>query len=54
MAEMMKNFTPPPPPKDGEKAPAPAPMWGTPEGGEAFGQARKDLDWVDASKRSKN
>jgi NAD(P)-dependent dehydrogenase (short-subunit alcohol dehydrogenase family) len=54
MAEMMKNFTPPPPPKDGEKAPAPAPMWGTPDGGEAFGQARKDLDWVEASRRSQN
>ncbi|MBO4330582.1 MAG: SDR family NAD(P)-dependent oxidoreductase [Oscillospiraceae bacterium] len=54
MAEMMKNFTPPPPPKDGEKpAPPPTMGWGVPEGGEAFGQARKDLDWVADSKRSK-
>jgi NAD(P)-dependent dehydrogenase (short-subunit alcohol dehydrogenase family) len=27
------------------------PMWAVPEGAEAFGQARKDLDWIDPSKR---
>ena len=43
--EMMKNA-----PKDGS-APAPRPMWGTPEGGEVFGKAREDLDWVDPANR---
>ena len=43
--EMMKNA-----PKDGP-APAPRPMWGTPEGGEVFGKAREDLDWVDPANR---
>jgi len=28
-----------------------APMWAVPEGAEPFGQARKDLDWIDPSKR---
>jgi NAD(P)-dependent dehydrogenase (short-subunit alcohol dehydrogenase family) len=51
MAEMMKNFAPPAG-GDGKAAPPP-PMWGVPEGGEAFGQARKDLDWVDPSKKAK-
>ena len=35
MEEMAKN-----PPKDGPM------MWAVPEGAEAFGQARKDLDWI--------
>jgi hypothetical protein len=48
---MMKNFAPPEG-SDGKAAPPP-PMWGVPEGGEAFGQARKDLDWVDESKKPK-
>lgn len=26
--------------------------WGVPEGGEAFGQARADLDWVDPSHKA--
>jgi len=43
--EMMKNA-----PKDGS-APPPRPMWGTPEGGEVFGKAREDLDWVDPANR---
>ncbi len=52
MAEMMKRFAPPPTADgDGKKAPPPPPMWGVPEGGEAFGKARKDLDWVDPSKK---
>jgi NAD(P)-dependent dehydrogenase (short-subunit alcohol dehydrogenase family) len=49
-AEMMKRFAPPPG-SDGEDAPPPPPMWGVPEGGEPFGRARKDLDWVDPSKK---
>ncbi len=49
MAEMMKNFAPPS--GDGKDAPPPPPMWGIPEGGEPFGKARKDLDWVDPSKK---
>ena len=28
------------------KAPAGGPMWAVPEGAEAFGQARKDLEWI--------
>ena len=44
--EMMKNA-----PKDGSAAPPPRPMWGTPEGGEVFGKAREDLDWVDPANR---
>jgi NAD(P)-dependent dehydrogenase (short-subunit alcohol dehydrogenase family) len=48
MAEMMKNMAPPS--SDGKAAPPP-PMWGVPEGGEAFGKAKKDLDWVDPSKK---
>jgi NAD(P)-dependent dehydrogenase (short-subunit alcohol dehydrogenase family) len=43
----------PPPVAEGEDAPPPPSMWGVPEGGEAFGQAKKDLDWVDQSKRAK-
>ena len=35
----------------GKSAPAPRPMWGTPEGGEVFGKAREDLDWVDPANR---
>ena len=35
----------------GKEAPAPRPMWGTPEGGEVFGKAREDLDWVDPANR---
>jgi len=31
--------------------PAPKMGWGVPEGGEAFGKARDDLDWIDASKK---
>jgi len=54
MAEMMKNFGPPPgADSDGKDAPPPPPMWGVPEGGEAFGQARKDLDWIDENKKPK-
>lgn len=49
-AEMMKRFAPPPG-SEGKDAPPPPPMWGVPEGGEPFGRARKDLDWVDPSKR---
>ena len=33
-------------------APHGGPMWAVPEGAEAFGQARKDLDWIDPSKRN--
>ena len=47
MAEMMKNM---PKPAEGEDGPPPS-MWGVPEGGEAFGQARADLDYVAASKK---
>jgi NAD(P)-dependent dehydrogenase (short-subunit alcohol dehydrogenase family) len=49
MAEMMKRFAP----ASGEsnKNDPPPSMWGVPEGGEAFGRARDDLDWVDASKK---
>lgn len=49
-AEMMKRFAPPPG-SEGKDAPPPPPMWGVPEGGEPFGRARKDLDWVDPSKK---
>lgn len=28
------------------------PMWGIPEGGEPFGKARSDLDWVDPGKKN--
>ena len=35
----------------GQDAPPPRPMWGTPEGGEVFGKAREDLDWVDPKNR---
>jgi NAD(P)-dependent dehydrogenase (short-subunit alcohol dehydrogenase family) len=38
--EMMKNM-----PKDGPAT------WTVPEGAEPFGKARKDLEWIDASKR---
>jgi NAD(P)-dependent dehydrogenase (short-subunit alcohol dehydrogenase family) len=38
--EMMKNM-----PKGGPM------MWEVPEGAEAFGKARKDLEWIDPSKR---
>lgn len=48
MAEMMKRFAPSGDEKD---APSPPPMWGVPEGGEPFGLARADLDWVDPSKK---
>ncbi|HHU30910.1 MAG: SDR family NAD(P)-dependent oxidoreductase [Bacillota bacterium] len=48
MAEMMKRFAPSGDEKD---APPPPPMWGVPEGGEPFGLARADLDWVDPSKK---
>ena len=49
MAEMMKSFAPAD--GDGKDAPPPQPMWGVPEGGEAFGKARNDLDWIDSSKK---
>jgi hypothetical protein len=45
MAEMMKKFAAA---GDGKDAP---PMWGVPEGGEPFGRARNDLEWVDPSKK---
>lgn len=51
MAEMMKRFAPPPSSEGKDAPPPPPPMWGVPEGGEAFGKARKDLDWVDPSKK---
>lgn len=41
MEEMRKKF--------GEGGPQPG--WEVPEGGEAFGRAREDLDWVDDSKK---
>ncbi len=51
MAEMMKRFAPPAG-GDGKTPPPPPPMmWGVPEGGEPFGRARDDLDWVDPSKK---
>ena len=31
---------------EGKEMKAPAPMWAVPEGAEAFGHARKDLDWI--------
>ncbi|MDR0819678.1 MAG: SDR family NAD(P)-dependent oxidoreductase [Oscillospiraceae bacterium] len=48
MAEMMKQFAP----KDGEEAPRPM-MWEIPEGAEQFGQGRKDIDWLDDSRKAK-
>ena len=48
MEEMMKKFAEMN--KDGDAAPPPM-GWAVPEGAEAFGQARKDLDWIDANKR---
>ena len=48
MAEMMRNM--PPPPQDGSGAPPPTMGWGVPEGAEAFGGARKDLDYIDPSR----
>jgi NAD(P)-dependent dehydrogenase (short-subunit alcohol dehydrogenase family) len=51
MAEMMKNFAPP---KDADGKDAPPPMmWSVPEGAEPFGQARRDLDWIDENKKAK-
>ncbi|HHX75614.1 MAG TPA: SDR family NAD(P)-dependent oxidoreductase, partial [Firmicutes bacterium] len=47
MAELMKRFSEG---EEGKDAPPPS-RWGVPEGGEPFGMARKDLDWVDPSKR---
>ena len=47
MEEMRKRFEAASKDKD---AP-PRPMWGVPEGGEPFGRARDDLDWVDPSKK---
>jgi hypothetical protein len=44
MADMMKNM-----PKDG---PGPG-GWEVPEGAERFGMARRDLDYVDPSKKPK-
>ncbi|MDR0906850.1 MAG: SDR family NAD(P)-dependent oxidoreductase [Oscillospiraceae bacterium] len=46
-AERFKNFAPP---VSDDSGPPPS-MWGVPEGGEAFGQARADLDYVDPSKK---
>ncbi|MDR1329938.1 MAG: hypothetical protein LBK23_10095, partial [Oscillospiraceae bacterium] len=51
MAEMMKNFAPPAG-SDGEAAPPPM-MWTVPEGAEAFGQGRRDIEWLDDSKKAK-
>ena len=48
MEEMMKKFAEMA--KDGDAAPPPM-GWAVPEGAEAFGQARKDLDWIDQNKR---
>ena len=46
--ERRKAFAPPP--VDDESGPPPS-MWGIPEGGEAFGRARADLDFVDDNKK---
>jgi NAD(P)-dependent dehydrogenase (short-subunit alcohol dehydrogenase family) len=53
-AKAPRFFAPPPPP-EGEDSPSgpPPSMWGVPEGGEAFGNARADLDWIDDSKKAK-
>ncbi|MDR0935284.1 MAG: SDR family NAD(P)-dependent oxidoreductase [Oscillospiraceae bacterium] len=48
MAEMMKNFAP----REGEDGP-PVMGWAVPEGAEAFGQGRKDIEWLDDSKKAK-
>jgi NAD(P)-dependent dehydrogenase (short-subunit alcohol dehydrogenase family) len=48
MAEMRKRFAPS---GDDDKDAPPRPMWGVPEGGEPFGRARDDLEWVDPSKK---
>jgi len=40
-----------PPPSDGGESGPPPSMWGVPEGGETFGLARADLDFVDPSKK---
>ena len=45
MAEMMEKM------KAEGKEPPKMGGWGVPEGAERFGQARKDLDWVDEKKR---
>jgi hypothetical protein len=34
-----------------KKAPGPQKGWEVPEGAEAFGKARKDLDFIDESKK---
>ena len=48
MKEMMKRFAP----AEGEDGKdAPPPMWGVPEGGEPFGRARNELEWIDPSKK---
>ena len=49
MEEMRKRFAEMAKNSDGKQAPPP--MWGVPEGGEPFGRARDDLDWVDPSKK---
>jgi len=49
MEEKMKAFMPP---VNEDSGPPPS-MWGVPEGGEAFGQARRDLDYVDDDKKAK-
>ncbi|MDR0858584.1 MAG: SDR family NAD(P)-dependent oxidoreductase [Oscillospiraceae bacterium] len=48
MAEMMKNFAPP---AGGDKDAPPVMGWAVPEGAEKFGQGRKDLDWLDPSRK---
>ncbi|MDR3148975.1 MAG: SDR family NAD(P)-dependent oxidoreductase [Oscillospiraceae bacterium] len=51
MAELMKNFRPMPA-GDDQDAPPPM-MWTVPEGAEAFGQGRKDIEWLADSKKAK-
>ena len=49
MEEMRKRFAAA---GDGKDAPPP-PMWEIPEGGEPFGLARADIEWVDPNKKKK-
>ncbi len=46
MEEMQKSFS-----DDDKGKMSQPPMWEVPEGAEAFGKARKDLDWIDPEKR---